>query len=299
MNRGILYGLATYFLWGLFPLYWKLIDDIPALEIIGHRIVWSFVFVWLIILFQGEWVNFRPVLRQRRTLLTYALSGSLLAVNWLTYVWAVNNGYIVDSSLGYFINPLVSVVLGVIFLREKLRLWQWIPVGIATLGVLYLTVSYGQLPWIGLTLAFTFATYGYIKKTAPLNSLHSFSLEMGFLALPALAYLLFLGYSGEGAFLRSGWMESLLLAFTGVVTGVPLLLFGGAARRVPLSMLGFMQYLAPTLQFLIGVFVFKEAFTFDRMIGFGLIWIALAIFSFDSYRGYREAWGQAKDAEIE
>ena len=287
MNRGILYGLGTYFLWGLFPLYWKLLDDVPALEIVGHRIVWSFVFVWLLILLQKEWSDFKGVFRQPKVLLTYAASGALLAINWLTYVWAVNNGYIVDSSLGYFINPLVSVVLGVIFLREKLRLWQWIPVGIATLGVLYLTVSYGQLPWIGLTLAFSFATYGYIKKTAALNSLHSFSLEMGFLVLPALGYLLFLGARGEGAFLRNGWIETLLLAFTGVVTGVPLLLFGGAARRVPLSMLGFMQYLAPTLQFLIGVFVFKEAFTFDRMIGFGLIWIALAIFSWDSYRGYR------------
>jgi chloramphenicol-sensitive protein RarD len=200
----------------------------------------------------------------------------------LVYVWAVNAGYIVDASLGYFINPLVNVVLGVIFLRERLRLWQWIPVGIAAAGVLYLTISYGTLPWIGLTLAFTFGTYGLLKKTASLNSVHGFTLETGFLFIAALPYLLVLEFTGQGAFPYGSLLETILLILTGVATGLPLLLFGAAAKRIHLSTLGFIQYIAPTLQFLIGVLVYGEAFTPDRMIGFGLIWFALAIYSSDS-----------------
>jgi chloramphenicol-sensitive protein RarD len=215
------------------------------------------------------------------------VTGILLSINWLVYVWAVNAGFIVDTSLGYFINPLVNVVLGVVFLRERLRLWQWIPVGIATLGVLYLTVSYGSLPWIGLTLAFSFATYGLLKKMAPLSSIHGFTLETGFLFFPALVYLLFLELSSQGAFLHGSLFETVLLVLTGVATGLPLLLFGAAARRISLSLLGFIQYMAPTLQFLIGVIVYGEAFTPDRMVGFGLIWLALVIYSADGFRENR------------
>jgi chloramphenicol-sensitive protein RarD len=230
----------------------------------------------------------RTAFRDRKILLTYLITGILLTVNWLVYVWAVNAGFIVDTSLGYFINPLVNVVLGVIFLRERLRLWQWIPVGIAALGVLYLTVSFGALPWIGLTLAFTFGTYGLLKKTAALNSIHGFTLETGFLFIPALIYLLVLEFNGQGAFPHGAALETFLLVLTGVATGLPLLLFGAAARRVPLSMLGFIQYMAPTLQFLIGVLVYGEAFTKDRMIGFGLIWLALAVYSVDGLKAARQ-----------
>ena len=282
MNKGIIYAIGAYFLWGLFPIYWKLINRVPALEIIAHRVVWAFIFVLLVISFKKDWTGFKQALKNRRVLYLYLLTGVLLFVNWLVYVWAVNAGFIVDASLGYFINPLVNVVLGVIFLRERLRLWQWIPVGIATLGVLYLTVSYGALPWIGLTLAFTFGTYGLLKKTAPLNSTYGFTLETGFLFLPALIYLLALELAGNGAFPHGSVLETSLLILTGVATGLPLLLFGSAARLVPLSTLGFIQYLAPTLQFLIGVLVYGEAFTPDRMVGFGLIWLALAIYSVDS-----------------
>ncbi len=287
MNRGILYAFAAYFLWGMFPIYWKLIHQIPAKEIIAHRIVWAFIFVLLVVWVKKDWQNLRNAINDRKVLLTFLITGLLLFINWLVYIWAVNAGFIVDTSLGYFINPLVSVVLGVIFLHERLRLGQWISVGIATFGVLYLTVSYGSLPWIGLTLAFSFGMYGLLKKTASLNSLHGFTLEIGFLFIPALFYLMILEYSGQGAFPHGTTLENALLLFTGVATGLPLLLFGAAARLVPLSTLGFIQYIAPTLQFTIGVLVYGEAFTSNRMIGFGLIWFALAFYSVDSFRARR------------
>jgi len=287
MNKGILYAIGAYFLWGIFPIYWKMIAGVPALEIIAHRVVWAFIFVLLVVGIKNDWQRLKQALQNRQILVIYLLTGMLLFVNWLVYVWAVNADFIVDASLGYFINPLVNVVLGVIFLRERLRLWQWIPVGIATLGVLYLTISYGALPWIGLTLAFTFGTYGLLKKTAPLNSTYGFTLETGFLFFPALIYLLTLEFSGTGAFPHGSTLETMLLILTGVATGFPLLLFGTAVRLVPLSTLGFIQYLAPSLQFLIGVLVYGENFSIDRMVGFGLIWFALVIFSADSLRARR------------
>ena len=282
MNRGVFYAIGAYALWGFFPVYWKLIHDVPALEIIGHRMVWSFVFVVIVVTLSKKWQGIKTSLTDKRTLLTFLMTAGLLFVNWLVYVWAVNAGFIVETSLGYFINPLVNVVLGVIFFREKLRLWQWIPVGIAFSGVLYLTISYGTLPWIGLTLAFSFGLYGLLKKTARANSLQGFTLETGFMFLPALTYLLILEFSGRGAFGHGTPTETILLAFSGVATGLPLLLFGAAAQKIRLSELGFLQYIAPTLQFLIGVLVYGESFSPDRMIGFGLIWVALAIYTADS-----------------
>lgn len=287
MNRGLLYAFMAYILWGVFPIYWKQIHFIPAIEIIAHRIVWAFVFVLFVVWIKKDWRKLISAIKNGKVLLTFLVTGMLLFINWLVYVWAVNAGFIVDTSLGYFINPLVSVVLGVIFLHERLRLGQWIPVGIATFGVIYLTVSYGSLPWIGLTLALSFGIYGLLKKTAPLSSLHGFTLEIGFLFVPALIYLMFLELDEQGAFLLGTAFDKFLLLLTGIATGLPLLLFGAAARLVPLSSLGFLQYLAPTLQFAIGVLVYGEEFTPDRMIGFGLIWIALALFSANSLRNRR------------
>ncbi len=228
------------------------------------------------------WGGITSTFKTPKVFLIFLVTGILLFINWWVYVWAVNTGNIVDASLGYFINPLVNVVLGVIFLRERLRLWQWIPVGIAALGVLYLTVSFGALPWIGLILAFSFGTYGLLKKMAPLKSIPGFTIEMGYLFLPAAAYLLFLEMNGQGAFPHGPGLETFLLLLTGVATGLPLLLFGTAARLVSLSTLGFIQYITPTLQFLIGVLIYGEIFTINRMIGFGLIWLALVIYSADS-----------------
>ena len=277
MNTGIWYALSAYMLWGVFPIYWKWLHDVPAAQVIGHRIGWSFILLVIVILITGQWKKLRSTLT-RRVLGIYLVSGLLLSTNWLVYVWGVNTGHIVEASLGYFINPLFSVLLGVIFLRERLRTWQWIPIGLAAMGVIYLTWTYGALPWIALSLTFTFGFYGLVKKTAPLGSLYGLTLETGLMFLPALAYLIFAESAGDGAFGHSGMLINLLMVGSGVVTAVPLLMFASAARRIPLTMIGIMQYIAPTLQFLIGVLIYKEAFTSAQLVGFSLVWIALILF---------------------
>jgi len=281
MNRGILAGIAAYTLWGLFPIYWKLLEQVPAIEILAHRMAWSLVFVAMLLTVQQEWKWLREALRNRRTVLVYTLAAILLSFNWFTYIWAVNAGYVVESSLGYFINPLFNFLLGVIFLGEKLRTGQVVAVLLAGAGVVYLTVSYGALPWISLLLAFTFGMYGLIKKTARLESMHGFSLETMVMFLPALGFLLYREAASVGAFAHLGEITTLLLVLAGPVTSIPLLLFGYSARRVPLSMLGFMQYIAPTLQFLLGVFAYHEAFPLERLVGFSSIWTALLVYSFE------------------
>ncbi len=286
MKKGILYGIAAYALWGFFPIYWKLLQHVPALQLLGHRILWSFVLLALLLLAVRLWRDFRRALT-RRILGIYTLAALLLSVNWLTYVWAVNAGYIIETSLGYFINPLLSVLLGVLILRERLRLTQWIPLGLATAGVIYLTVTYGQLPWIALTLAFSFGFYGLSKKMAPLSSLFGLTLETGILLVPALAYLAFEQVTGKGAFLHSGSGSDLLMVGAGVVTTIPLLLFASAARRVPLSTVGLLQYITPSIQFLLGVFVYEEPFDHGHLIGFGMVWAALVLFWLENFLSSR------------
>lgn len=278
MNKGIWNGIAAYTLWGFFPIYWKFLHQVPALQVIGHRISWSFVLLMIVIALTKQWKDFRSVALTPRMLGIYAIAAVLLTINWLVYVWGVNAGFIVETSLGYFINPLLSVLLGVVFLRERLRPAQWIPVALAAAGVIYLTFVYGRLPWIALALAFSFGFYGFVKKLAPLGSLYGLTLETG-IAFPfALIFLAFLGFSGTGAFLREGARTDLLLIGAGVVTTVPLLMFASAARQIPLTVVGLLQYIAPTLQFLIGVFLYKEAFDRAHLIGFGIVWVALIIF---------------------
>jgi chloramphenicol-sensitive protein RarD len=284
MKRGILAGIAAYSLWGLFPIYWRLLEQVPAIEILAHRIVWAFGFVALLLIIKRDWHWTKEVLHNRRTLLIYTLAAILLSINWFTYIWAVNAGYVVEASLGYFINPLVNFMLGVIFFGEKLRSGQVAAVILAVLGVVYLTVSYGSLPWIALVLAFSFGLYGLIKKTASLESLHGLSLETAVLFLPALIFLLYRGNNGMGAFMHEGTGVTLLLILSGPVTSVPLLLFGFAARTIPLSMLGFIQYIAPTLQFMLGVFVYHEPFPLSRLVGFSMIWLALLLYSIEGVR---------------
>ncbi len=288
MKKGILFGIGAYALWGLFPIYWKLLQHVPALQLLGHRIGWSFLLLLAVIFVTRQWTDFRARL-DRRTFLIYSLAALLIGVNWLTYVWAVNAGHIVETSLGYFINPLLSVLLGVVFLRERLRPIQWIPVGLATAGVLYLTFVYGKLPWIALTLAFTFGLYGLVKKLAPLGSLYGLTFETGILFLPALAYLMISETNGTGAFLRTGLTSDLLMFGAGVVTTIPLLLFASAARSIPLTIVGLLQYIAPTLQFLLGVLVYKEPFDQTRLIGFSVVWIALIVFWVENYLAHRAA----------
>jgi chloramphenicol-sensitive protein RarD len=282
MNRGILYGIAAYTIWGFLPLYWKALQDVPAGEILANRIVWSFVFVVLLLTYKRNWRWLAPALKQRRIILTFMATGLLLALNWFIYIWTVNAGYVIETSLGYFINPLVNVLLGVVFLRERLRKGQVPAVALAVAGVVYLTISYGAFPWIALTLAFTFAFYGLLRKTAPLGATEGVTLETAVLFLPAAAAMLYLNRTGSGAFGEGDPQTTLLLIGVGVITAVPLLFFGAAARRITLTNLGLLQYIAPTLQFLLGVYVFGEAFGKEQLVGFGLIWMALIIYSFES-----------------
>jgi chloramphenicol-sensitive protein RarD len=282
MNKGIMYAVLAYSIWGVLPIYWKTINEVPAPQILSHRILWSFVFLAAVIYFRKDWSAFAKAIQVRKTFLIFSLSAVLISANWLTYIWAVNAGFIVETSLGYFINPLINVLLGVIFLKEKLRPMQWVPVGLAFVGVLYLTVNYGELPWIALLLAFTFGLYGLIKKTAPLSSLHGLSLETGILFLPALFFLIFAESQGNGSLGHTGWFTGFLLVFTGVVIALPLLLFAIAAKKINLSTLGILQYFAPTLQFLIGVLLYGEPLTNARLVGFIIIWIALLLYSFEN-----------------
>ncbi len=278
MKKGIWFAVGAYLLWGMFPIYWKWLHQVPALELIAHRIAWSFIFVAIILFVTGQWKAFRSAALQKRVILIYLASAIFLGINWLTYVWAVNAGYIVESSLGYFINPLFSVLLGVVFLRERLRLWQWVLIGVAAVGVIYVAFSYGKFPWIALTLASSFGIYGLIKKTAPLGSLYGLSMETGLLFIPAVGFLVYLQTTGQGAFLNSDPITNVLLAGAGVITAVPLLLFASAAQRIPLSMVGILQYITPTMQFLLGVLVYREPFNQSHLVGFCIVWAALIFF---------------------
>lgn len=288
MNRGVLYGISAYLMWGFFPIYFKALQVVPSLEIMLHRVVWSFIFVASLIILRQEWSKLRESLRKPRLLLVYILSALLLATNWLVYIYGINSGQIVETSLGYFINPLVSVALGVIILRERLRPLQWAAVGIAGLAVIYLTVQVGSPPWIALALAFSFGLYGLIKKIAPLGALQGLSLETGLLFLPAALYLLYSYFQGMGAFGREGLSVTILLALAGIITALPLLLFSSAARAISLTLLGILQYIAPTVQFLLGVYLYNEVFTLTRLIGFSLIWVALLIFTFEGLNERRK-----------
>ena len=282
MKKGILYALGAYITWGFFPFYWKLLAGVPALQLLGHRILWSFITLIAILLIARQWKTIQKALN-RRVLTIYSVAAVLIAINWLTYVWAVGQGFIIETSLGYFINPLLSVLLGVIFLRERLRPLQWLPIGLATLGVLYLTLAYGSLPWVALTLAVSFGFYGLVKKNAPLDSLPGLTMETGILFLPALGFLLYSEFSGTSAFLHTTPLLNLMLLGAGLVTIVPLLMFASAAKRIPLTMIGVLQYVNPTIQFLLGTFVYKEPFDHHRLIGFGIVWLALILFVLEGF----------------
>jgi len=284
INRGLLFGVLAYFLWGLLPLFWKSLQDVPAFQILCHRMVWSLVCVWFFLIFrkQGSWIG--RLQKAPGTVLLFMATSVILAVNWGTYIWAVNHNHIIESSLGYFINPLMNVLLGVFILKEKMRRWQWIAVCVAALGVLYLTVEYGRLPWIALILATSFACYGLLRKIAPLGALEGFSLETVLLFIPSLGLILFFEFSGTGAFSHAPITLKGLLILSGPATALPLLLFSAAARRIRLSTVGILQYIAPTLQFLIGVWIYAEPFSRSRLIGFLFIWIALIIYTVDGWR---------------
>lgn len=277
----MLASIGAYLLWGILPVYWKLLQSVPAGEILLHRMVWSLVFLLILLSLRRQWRWILRVRQNKRILFSFIGSALLLALNWYTYIFAVNSGHIVEASLGYFINPLLNVLLGVFLLHEHLRRRQWIAILIAGIGVLYLTIQYGHLPWIALILAFSFALYGFLRKTAALGSLSGLSLEMMILFLPAASVLFYLESTGVAHFGSDSTLVNGLLIFTGLATTLPLLLFAYGAQRVLLSTIGILQYIAPTLQFLLGVFLYHEGFSTSRLIGFGCVWIALIVYTLD------------------
>ncbi len=277
MNKGPWYAAGAYATWGLLPAYLKWLQHVPASQLVCHRVLWSCLLLCGTILLSRQWGPFRRAV-DASVAKVYLVAATLIGINWLLYVWAANSGFIIELSLGYFIGPLISVFLGVVLLRERLRLLQWVAIGFATAGVLYLTLAYGHLPWIALTLGVTFSSYGLVKKMAPLGSLFGLMLETGILLVPALVYLLYSDSIAQGAFLHAGAISDMLLIGTGVVTAVPLLMFAAAAPRISLSLLGVLQYIAPTLQFLLGALVYRELFTHSQFIGFASVWAGLIIF---------------------
>ncbi len=281
MRTGILCAIGAYALWGLFPVYWKAMRSVPATEILCHRMVWSLVVMLVILGSRKRWQWLRRAVTDPITRVTFLGTASLLAINWFTYVWAVNSGHLVEASLGYFINPLLTVLLGVVFLRERPRTWQWVAVLVAASGIMFLTLRYGAFPWIGLLLAATFGTFGLLRKTTSLDTMEGLSLETMIFFVPAVTYLLYLEHTGNASFGHMGLAVTVLLSLAGIVTILPLILFVTAARRITLTNLGLLHYITPTLQFLLGVFVYGEPFTGTRLIGFSIIWTALLIYSIE------------------
>lgn len=282
-RRGIGYGLAAYGLWGAVPLFWPLVARSGALELLAHRVVWSLLIsaVLSLVLLPKGWLG---RFASRRTIGLLGLAAAVVSVNWGVYIWAVNAGHVVETSLGYYINPILSILVGVIVLGERMGVLQWVSVALAGLAVVVLSVDYGRLPWISLVLAASFATYGVIKKQVNGGAVETLTIESALLTPVGLGYLVFLQTRGGTTFITLGWAHSLLLAATGVVTVVPLLFFAAATTRLPLTTLGLLQYLAPTLQFLLGVLYFHEQMSTARWLGFGLVWLALMLMTGDGLR---------------
>jgi chloramphenicol-sensitive protein RarD len=283
-RKGLAFGAGSYLLWGLFPVYWPLVKPAGALEILAHRMLWSGVFAALVVTAQRKWGSVVAVVRTPRRLGLLACAAVLVSINWGTYIWAVNHDHVVETSLGYFINPLLTVLLGVLVLQERLRRSQWIALGFGLVAIAVIAVDYGHPPWIAITLALTFGTYGLLKKQVGCGAVEGFAIETSVQFLPALLYLGVLTSRGQSTFGHHGSDQVVLLVCAGVVTGVPLLMFASAARRLPLSTLGLLQYLAPILQFLFGVLLFHEPMPAAQLVGFVLVWIGLVILSADAVR---------------
>jgi chloramphenicol-sensitive protein RarD len=286
-GRGIVHGVVAYGIWGLFPIYWKLLGHVPALEVLAHRIVWSCVLLVLAVAVLRRRGNALPTVGTA-IVAAYAVAAVLIGVNWFLYIWGVGHGRVLETSLGYFLTPLVNVLLGVVVLRERLRPAQWLAVGIATIGMAYLAVAVGGLPWIAIGLAVTFGSYGLVKKRAPLSALQGLTLETAILWLPASGLIAFGMLNQDGAFLSGMPVTDGYLVLGGLVTVVPLLLFASAAQLVPLSTLGILQYISPSIQFLLGVWLFHEPFGAAQLRGFVAVWVALVLFAADGLWATRE-----------
>ncbi|MFJ9617174.1 EamA family transporter RarD [Streptomyces noursei] len=288
-RAGLAYGLAAYTMWGLLPLYWHLLGAAAPSEILAHRMLWSLPVALVILAALRRWSWIRPLLRQPKRLGLVLVCAVVISLNWYLYIWAVNAGHVLEASLGYFINPLVSIAFGVLVLRERLRPLQWAAVVIGTVAVVVMTIAYGRMPWIALGLALSFATYGLVKKGIKLDGIEGFSAETALQALPALGFLIYLGAHGESSFVTGGTGQALLFAGCGIATAVPLICFGASAVRLPLTTVGMLQYLAPTFQFLLGLTVFHEQMPPERWAGFALVWAALVVLTWDALRTARRA----------
>jgi chloramphenicol-sensitive protein RarD len=286
-RTGIIAGLSAYLLWGVFPLYFPLLEPAGGLEIVAHRVLWSLLSIAVLITVVRRWAAVRAVLADRRALGVLAVAAVLVAANWTIFVVAVNSGHVVETSLGYFINPLVSVLLGVAVFRERLRPLQWTAVGIAAVAVLVLTVDYGRPPWIALSLALSFGGYGLMKKLVRVDAAPGLFVETALVAVPAVVFLAVLQVQGQGSFTAHGPGHALMLVSSGTATAIPLLLFAAATRRIPLSTVGLLQYVTPLMQLAIGVFVDHEPMPPARLAGFAVVWVALGVFTFDSLRTAR------------
>ena len=286
-RTGVMYAVAAFLSWGILPLYFKAVASVPALEVLAHRVVWSVVFLLALVLARGGWSSFTALFRSRRTQLTLMVTTCLIATNWGVFIWAVANGQLVEASLGYFITPLLNVVLGFFFLRERLRPVQVLAVVLATGGIAYMTVILGRMPLVTMTLAVSFAFYGLLRKKVPASGIQGLTAETLMLSPVAIAYLAWLQRQGELVFLNTTVRMDLLILSAGVITALPLIWFAEGARRLRLATMGFLQYLAPSGQLLLAVIVFGEPFTRDHAFSFGLIWIALALYTSDTLRGMR------------
>lgn len=280
MNKGISYALSAYIFWGLHPVYWKLLSNVPSGEILAHRIIWSFLFFIIVISFKKEWRNLLEKYRNSSNKFSLFAPAILIGTNWGMYVWAVNAGHIVETSLGYFISPLLSVFLGVFFLAEKLNTVQWIAIGIAALGVVCTTILMGTFPWVALYLAGSWGVYGLLRKKSSLNSTEGLTLDTAFLSVFSLVYIGYISFSGTGSFTVDIKTTSLLIG-SGIISGLPLLIFIAGARMINLSLIGILQYIYPTLLFFIGVFAYNEPMNEAKMIGFIFIWCALLLYSLE------------------
>ncbi len=277
---GVLYTLAAYSLWGILPIYWKALKQIPAGEILAHRIFWSFILLIGIIIMSKKWKEFKQAFSSFKGVIGIILGSVLISVNWLIYIWSVNNNHIVEASLGYYINPLFTILLGIIVLRERPDFWQIIALIIATIGVVFVAFQYNQVPWVALSLAVSFGLYGLVKKLSKLSSLTGLAAETLMVAPLAFGFLFYKVNDGSGAYQALPIIVIILIIFSGLATSIPLLLFSQGAKRVSLATLGFLQYLSPSISLVLGIFLYKEPFTHIDKISFGCIWIALAIYSF-------------------
>jgi len=293
MQIGVIYAAAAYVVWGLFPLYFKTLQQVSSLEVLAHRIVWAMVFLLIVMTVRRQWSWIFRV--QRKVLAASATSSVLLAVNWYIFIWAVNHDHVIDASLGYFMTPLVNVLLGLLLLRERLRPAQWLAIGLAGASVAWLTWQAGHLPWISLTLAISFGFYGLMRKTAELGTLEGLSLETFMLFPVAFAFLAVQATNGNNAFIEAPASLRLLIAAAGPITAVPLLLFAAGARRIRMATLGLLQYIAPTLSFFLGIWLYHEPFNAERMTGFAMIWMALAVYSAE---GLWQVWFAKGSAKI-